>query len=99
MAYQNLPSCTVEGKRKNTSFFIELLQQHPSTWNVKSKEYKIKNIRSASVKDIIIELSGYMNCTIKTEDVMKTMHTLKSHTSSDTVLISLSNIVHLCRTF
>ncbi|XP_076034481.1 uncharacterized protein LOC143021091 isoform X2 [Oratosquilla oratoria] len=71
-------SKTLEWTRSSTLYFIELLKQHPSIWNIKCKEYKMRDIKIASLETITTELSSFMNCVVRDEDVKKKLHTLKS---------------------
>ncbi|XP_068206995.1 uncharacterized protein [Palaemon carinicauda] len=68
----------IEWTRTNTLHFIKLLKEHPSVWNIKSKKYKDKNVRSASLETIKSDLSTLVNCTLRVEDINKKLHTLKT---------------------
>ncbi|KAK3894485.1 hypothetical protein Pcinc_001741 [Petrolisthes cinctipes] len=78
MAQSPPPAKPIEWTRTNTIHFIELLKEHPSVWNIKCKQYKMRNIRSASLEAIKAELSSFCNCTLRTEDITKKLHTLKT---------------------
>ena len=67
---------TFEWTKAATLAFIELLKQHPCWWRVKSREYKMKNLRSASLETMRAELSDHLKCEMHKQDIMKKIHTL-----------------------
>ncbi|MPC98421.1 hypothetical protein E2C01_093792 [Portunus trituberculatus] len=48
----------LEWTRTNSLHFIELLKEHPSVWNIKCKQYKMRDIRSARLETIKSNLSS-----------------------------------------
>ncbi|XP_066946917.1 uncharacterized protein [Macrobrachium rosenbergii] len=78
MAHSPLPAKPLEWTRTNTLHFIELLKEHPSVWNIKCKQYKMRNIRSVSLETIKSDLSSFVNCTLQNKDITKKLHTLKT---------------------
>ena len=61
----------IEWTRSNTLAFID-----PCLWNVKCKEYKRRDLRSASLEVIKAEMSRIINCEVDSVDIMKKKHTL-----------------------
>uniref|UniRef100_A0A0P4VTV1 MADF domain-containing protein n=1 Tax=Scylla olivacea TaxID=85551 RepID=A0A0P4VTV1_SCYOL len=84
------PAIPFEWTRANTQHFIELLKEHPSVWNIKSKQYKMRNVRSASLETIKSDLSNFANCTLRVEDITKKLHTLKTQFNREMSAIKAS---------
>ena len=68
-----------EWTRQATGSFINLLQEYPCLWKVKSQHYKNKNLRSLALEKILLEMKQ-MECMrdVNIENLKRKINTLRS---------------------
>ena len=87
MSASALKGClTIEWAKAATTTFIESLQQHPCTWQVKSQMYKDRNLRALSY-DVLVNIMSEMIPNITIEEKI---NTLRGQFRKETKLIAQS---------
>ncbi|XP_076061237.1 uncharacterized protein LOC143037015 [Oratosquilla oratoria] len=79
-----------EWTKSITLYFIELLKQHPAIWNIKCKEHKMRNIKSASIETLKADLYSFTKCNVRNEDITRKLHTLKTQFHREMTAIKAS---------
>ncbi|KAG0710528.1 hypothetical protein GWK47_022617 [Chionoecetes opilio] len=74
MAEESLSSWS----KQHTSLFIDLLEQYPCLWKVKTKEYKNRDLRNVAINNICIEMSSKINCIVTHDIIVRKIHTLRT---------------------
>ncbi|XP_076047470.1 uncharacterized protein LOC143029012 [Oratosquilla oratoria] len=87
---QSTSAKAFEWTKSITLHFIELLKQHPAIWNIKCKEYKMKNIKSASIETLRADLYSFTKCYVRNEDITKKLHTRKTQFHREMTAIKAS---------